>query len=321
MARPPRVEYAGAVYHVTARGHERGAIFRDDHDRERFLGELARRVEEERWAVHAYCLMTNHYHLLVETPEANLVAGMQRLNARYSQAFNFRHGRKGHLLEGRYKAAVVEKESYLLELCRYVVLNPVRAGMVRSAGEYRWSSYRATAGEMDPPSFLEVGWTIACFGDDRAEARKAYRLFVTEGKGAGEGPKPSADGLYVGSEAFVSRMERMADSTGRLGGERKKGRTIRRVDLEAVIAAVAEEYGTEMSTLIGAWQRGEARMVAVYLARALTGKTGQEIANAFGVSGARVSQLTGQAETSEDGELRKRIERLKERLCGTGAGV
>jgi REP element-mobilizing transposase RayT len=127
MARPLRLEYPGAVYHVMARGQERGAIYREDGDRERFLDELSRVVVEQRWVVHGYCLMTNHDHLLVETPEANLSTGMQLLNGRYSQAFNVQWSRKGHLFEDRYKAIVVEKESYLLELCRYVVLNPVRA--------------------------------------------------------------------------------------------------------------------------------------------------------------------------------------------------
>ena len=160
MARPLRLEYPGAVYHVMARGQERGAIYREEADRERFLAELSRVVDEQQWVVHGYCLMTNHYHLLVETPEANLSTGMQLLNGRYSQAFNVQWNRKGHLFEDRYKAIVVEKESYLLELCRYVVLNPVRARMVRSAREWRWSNYRATSGEAGTPEFLDVGWTL-----------------------------------------------------------------------------------------------------------------------------------------------------------------
>ena len=321
MARRPRIEYAGAVYHVTSRGHERGAIFRDDGDRERFLGELARRAEEERWVVHVYCLMTNHYHLLVETPETNLAAGMQRLNARYSQAFNFRHGRKGHLMEDRYKATVVEKEGYLLELCRYVVLNPVRAGIARSAREYAWSSYRATAGEAQAPAWLEVEWTLARFGNDRLRAREAYRRFVAEGKGSGEAESLALEGPFVGSDAFISRMAGLEDRASASAGGKGKSR-IPRVGLESVIAAVAEEYGMEPSDLTEAWQRGEARMVAVYLARKQTGMTGQQIAEAFGVSGARVSQLVGQveAEESEGGEMRTRIERLKERLLRAGGG-
>ena len=144
MAQPLRVEYEGAVYHVMARRQERGAIFRDDADRSRFLENLEGVVRDQRWVIHGYCLMTNHYHLLVETPLANLSVGMHLLNGRYSQAYNLGHARKGHLFEDRFKAIVVEKEAYLLELCRYVVLNPVRAGMVPSAGDTRWSNEELT---------------------------------------------------------------------------------------------------------------------------------------------------------------------------------
>ncbi len=140
MARPLRIEYPGAIYHITARGNARQAIYEDDTDKSAFLGTLQTVAERANWLCHAYCLMENHYHLLIETQDANLSEGMRALNGRYTQAFNRRHGRVGHLLQGRFKAILVERESYLLELCRYVVLNPVRAKMVRSTAHYRWSS-------------------------------------------------------------------------------------------------------------------------------------------------------------------------------------
>ena len=146
MARPLRVEFPGALYHLTARGNARGAIFLDDEDRQGFLSVLGSVIDRFGWICHAYCLMGNHYHLMVETPSANLSKGARQLNGVYTQRFNRRHRRVGHLLQGRYKAILVERDSYLLELCRYIVLNPVRAGTVRRAGDYRWSSYRATAG-------------------------------------------------------------------------------------------------------------------------------------------------------------------------------
>ena len=133
MARPLRLEYEGAVYHVTSRGNARQDIYLVDPDRELFLSVLGNTVERFSWLCHAYCQMSNHYHLLIETPEANLSRGMRHLNGVYTQAFNRRHMRSGHILQGRFKAIVVEKESHLLELARYVVLNPVRARMVRSA--------------------------------------------------------------------------------------------------------------------------------------------------------------------------------------------
>jgi putative transposase len=160
MARPLRLEYEGAVYHVTSRGNARQDIYLVDPDRELFLSVVGATVERFSWLCHAYCLMPNHYHLLIETPEANLSRGMRHLNGVYTQAFNRRHMRSGHVLQGRFKAIVVEKESHLLELARYVVLNPVRARMVRSAKDWPWSSYRATAGLAEVPHFLTVGCVL-----------------------------------------------------------------------------------------------------------------------------------------------------------------
>ena len=161
MARPLRIEYEGALYHVTSRGNAGQDIFLGDTNRARFLDVLAQVVERFQWVCHAYCLMTSHYHLLVETPDANLSRGMQYLNSVYTQAFNRHHGRAGHVLQGRFKSILVEKEGHLLELARYVVLNPVRAKMVRSARDWPWSSYRATAGMAEVPRFLTVSWILS----------------------------------------------------------------------------------------------------------------------------------------------------------------
>lgn len=133
MARPLRLEFPGAIYHVTSRGNARNAIFLDDEDRVLFLACLGAVVTRFGWWCHAYCLMDNHYHLLIETPEGDLSRGMRQLNGVYTQRFNRRHGRAGHVFQGRFKAIVVDRDSYLLELCRYVVLNPIRAGMVSQA--------------------------------------------------------------------------------------------------------------------------------------------------------------------------------------------
>ena len=143
MARPIRIEFEGALYHVTSRGDRCEAIYEDDADRERFLEVLGQVVEDFNWVVHAYCLMSNHYHLVIETPDANLAKGMRQLNGVYTQYSNRRHQRSGHLFQGRYKAILVDADSYLLELARYVVLNPVRARMVRKPGAWPWSSYLA----------------------------------------------------------------------------------------------------------------------------------------------------------------------------------
>ena len=184
MARPLRLEFPGAVYHLTARGNARQDVFLDDEDRARFLALLAREIGQQRWRCYAYCLMGNHYHLVIETPEPNLSTGMRRLNGAYTQAFNRGHGSVGHLFQGRYKSILVEREAYLMDLCRYVVLNPVRAGFATRVGDWRWSSYRATGLGATPPAWLDAAAVLARFGGDGATARAAYRRFVREGLGA-----------------------------------------------------------------------------------------------------------------------------------------
>ena len=208
MARPLRLEFRGALYHVTARGDAQEAIVRDDEDRTRCLEVLAHTVGRFHWRVHAYCLMDNHYHLLIETPEANLARGMRHFNGVYTQRFNRRHHRVGHVLQGRYKSILVQKDSYLLELARYVVLNPVRAHRVRRAQDWPWSSYRATAGLSDPPVWLTTAWVLAAFGPRQARARRRYRAFVAEGKNQPSPWKQLKNQIYLGSEAFVSNLQR-----------------------------------------------------------------------------------------------------------------
>ena len=204
MARPLRIEFPGALYHVTARGNGGGDIFLDNQDRLALFDILGEAVKRFGWVCHAYCLMGNHYHLLIETPEANLSAGMRHVNGVYTQRFNRTHGRFGHVFQGRFKAILVERDGYLLELCRYVVLNPVRAGLAASAREWRWSSYRATAGHKKGPRFLTTGWVLRQFGKGK-KREAAYRRFVA----AGQGAAPWEDlrqQIYLGGAAFVERM-------------------------------------------------------------------------------------------------------------------
>ena len=146
MARPLRIEYPGALYHVTSRGNAGNRIFKIDKDRKYFLDLLGFIIKRFHWLCHAWCLMDNHYHLVLETPEGNLSRGMRQLNGIYTQKYNWRYTKTGHVFQGRYKAIVVDKESYLLELCRYVVLNPLRAAIVKEPQDWKWSSYRSTAG-------------------------------------------------------------------------------------------------------------------------------------------------------------------------------
>jgi REP element-mobilizing transposase RayT len=180
MGYPRRIEFAGALHHVTSRGAARAAIYDDTLDREVFLDLFADAVERHEWRCHAYCLMTNHFHLLVETTAPTLAVGMQQLNSKYARAFNRRHGRPGHLFESRYRTIFVERESHLLEVARYVVLNPVRAGVCAEAGDWPWSSYRATAGAEEVPPFLTVDWLLGQLAPDPRRAKTRYRRLVAD---------------------------------------------------------------------------------------------------------------------------------------------
>jgi putative transposase len=178
MPRPLRIQFPGAVYHVMNRGDGRQAIFADATDARRFLGLLEEIAAPLDWRFHAYCLMTNHYHFVIHTPAANLSAGMQALSARYTQDFNRRHGRDGHLFRGRFHAILVERESYLVPLVRYVVLNPVLTGLVQDPAAWRWSSYRATAGTVPAPALLDLSWMIGPYGFALPEAQQAWRAHI-----------------------------------------------------------------------------------------------------------------------------------------------
>ena len=211
MARPIRIEYAGALYHVTSRGNRQEAIYEDDIDRQTFLSVLEQVCSTHNWIYHAYCLMTNHYHLLIETPDSNLSKGMRQLNGVYTQGFNRLHNRVGHVYQGRFKAILVEKEAYLLELSRYIVLNPVRANMVRAAKDWPWSSYRATVGQAEGVGYLQTEWLLAAFGKRKSSAIEKYKAFVAEGRGQ---PSPWTllkNQVYLGGDEFVEKMQALVD--------------------------------------------------------------------------------------------------------------
>ncbi len=207
MARPLRIEYPNAVYHVTSRGNARNKIFLGDQDRENFLSVLDAVVKRYNWLCHAYCLMDNHYHLMIETPDANLSRGMRQLNGVYTQKYNWWHSKTGHIFQGRYKSILIDKENYLLELCRYVVLNPVRATMVEKPEEWKWSSYGATAGLKTVPNYLTGDWILGLFSNNKAEAQKRYRKFVREGIHTGSPWDDLQGQILLGEEGFIEKYK------------------------------------------------------------------------------------------------------------------
>lgn len=180
MPRAPRPQIAGGLYHVGTRGVRRTRIFLNDGDYELF-GLLCDRVFRRfDWICHGYCLMPNHYHLLVETPTPSISAGMQRLNSTYAQWFNHLYGYTGHVFERRFFSRLVESTYDLLEVVRYVVLNPVRGGLCDEAAAWRWSSYRALAGESLAAPFLSKDWVLGHFGRDSERATEVFRAFIAE---------------------------------------------------------------------------------------------------------------------------------------------
>ncbi|HSP17301.1 MAG TPA: transposase [Thermoanaerobaculia bacterium] len=265
MARPLRLEYPGALFHVTARGNERRDTFRDDDDRRRFLDYLREAVERFRWIVTAYVLMPNHFHLVVELTETTLSSGMQWLNGAYSQAFNRRHDRVGHLFQGRFKAPLIEKEAYFLEVARYVVLNPVRAQMIARPEDYAWSSYRAVIGDTPAPDWLATDDLLAHFGDDRDVARARYRAFVNDGISLARNPWVELVGqIYLGSESWVERVRQKIELKPRSDAHPRVQRLIGRPAMTDIVAAVAEALRVAEDSIRRA-RGGAPRKIAAWL--------------------------------------------------------
>ncbi len=278
MARPLRIQFAGALYHVTSRGNRKESIFADDRDRSALLDILGDVVQRCGWMCHAYCLMGNHYHLLIETPRANLSAGMRQLNGVYTQRYNAVHDTVGHVFQGRFKAVLVEKERHLLELSRYIVLNPVRAGLAADPRQWHWSSYAPTAGLRKGMPWLTTDWLLTQFGVERHEARIAYRQFVREGLGVESPLEGLAGGFILGGEAFVSRCRAALDGDAPLDDVPRTQQYVGRPSLRALFAGIATDERA-------------ARNPAILKAFFDYGYTQKAIGDHFGLHYATVSRL------------------------------
>ncbi len=208
MARPLRIQYSGAFYHVTSRGNERKAIFQTDKDRERFLSYLQSAHERYGAIIHVYCLMDSHYHLLLETPRGNLSEILHHINGAYTTYFNVKRQRAGHLFQGRYRAILVEKDAYCQELSRYIHLNPLRAGMVKDLGRYPWSSYPYYIGLKKKPSWLETGDILGYFGGEGLRTQRRYCGYVKEAIGVKLKDPLAAvfASTFLGSQEFIKQV-------------------------------------------------------------------------------------------------------------------
>ncbi len=315
MPRPLRLEHPGAFWHVYNRGVERRDTYLSDEDRRDFLDLLATTQRLFRWRVHAFVLMTNHYHLLIETPEPTLARGMQKLDGDHAAEFNRRHGRVGHLWQGRYRSHLVEKESYLLELARYIVLNPVRARMVGSARDWPWSSYRATAGLCAQPPWLEPEMILDEFDPwDRAEARRLYRQFVADGAGLTRSPWEDLKAkLYLGSDAFIARIEELTAGRAKAKSEPAMQRNLRAVDVDVVRSVVEREMGRIVPRR---WSDDTARLTFATLGRSEAMATFREIGQYLRLSSEGARDVFRRARTREahDEAFRTSLARLRDQI-------
>lgn len=280
MSRPLRIEFAGALYHVTSRGDGQRDIYRDDQDRRKYLEVFSEVCQRFNWCIHAYCLMDNHYHLLIETPDGNLSQGMRQLNGVYTQHFNRHHNRVGHVFQGRYKAIIVQKDSYLLELSRYIILNPVRAKMVRAAKNWPWSSYRATCGMVDAPPWLDTVWLLSSFAKTKKTAIERYRHFVVQGKNQPSPWKSLKNQIFLGDDKFVEVLLRKINDNQQLSeipkGQRRK--------IPKPLEYYANKYKDRNQSVCAAYQSG--------------GYSMREVGAHFDLHSSSVSKIIKQADCS-----------------------
>jgi len=316
MARPLRLEFAGACWYVVGRSLPRRELFRDDVDRAEFLVSLGKVVAMLRWRVSGYVLLRNQYHLLLETPEPNLSRGMRQLNGVYTQYYNRRYDRSGAVLHGRYKSMLVEKDAHLRDLTRFVMWAPVRDGLSRLPTEWKWSSLKAVCGLSDGPDWLAADIVLSQFGKTRKRAREKMLRFVLEGRSSGYDPSKHVRGqLFLGSETFKEWAEER--SSGKAGRGRATSRQtgITRPSMRAILVATAEVYGMTEKDLRRS-RRGPARKAAAYLARREGALKLPVIGEALGIREFSASHLASEGEKLylTDLDFRRSIDLIRGKL-------
>ena len=312
MARPLRLEYEGAFYHVTARGNERRKIFFSKRDYDKFREYLAEGRDKYGFKLHAYVLMTNHYHLLIETPEKNLSKLMHHINSSYTTYINVKRKRSGHLFQGRYKAIVIDKDSYLLELSRYLHLNPVRVNMAEKPEDYIYSSYSSYITDRED-GLVSRSEILKMLSENQSEARQRYKTFVEDGiREQKQSPMTRVyAGMILGGEDFIrSTLKKIEEN--HLEKEDVSHRKALRTPLgvESVLSAVCRHYGISRQDMDKP-EYSEARKIFIYLAKKQTVATTREISSMLReksyAATAKMYQRTVK-ELAEDKDLRERVE-------------
>ena len=309
MARPLRIEYPGAFYHVTSRGNEQKDIFKSDFDREKFLSYLVSASERYGAEIHAYCLMTNHYHMMLETPLGNLSQIMKHINSSYTSYFNIKHKRVGHLLQGRYKAILVQADAYAAELSRYIHLNPVRAGMVKFPEDYRWTSYRFYI-EGGEPSWLTTGFILGYFGTEGPKSRRNYKSYVNE-KVAGGYFSPLMEvvaSTILGSEDFVREIQQ------KMLADRPPDRDLPALRELKERPRAEEIYEVTQKVFVNNMRL--ARLAGIYLCHRYSGAKLNEIGALFLLSDSGVTQTSRRFEVAMevDAQQAKKVGEIREIL-------
>jgi REP element-mobilizing transposase RayT len=333
MPRPPRIEAPDALYHVTARGVQKSAIVRDDHDRVRWFDYLKEAVSRHGLELYAFALMDNHFHLFLSTPRANLSEAMQYLNGSYAAYFNARHERKGHLFENRYRAILIESQGHYVEVSRYVHLNPVRAGLVKRPEDYAWSSYIGYHSGRMPLSWLNYGRVLAEFSTANPtkgvrplllekEARERYREFVAAGVGKKIAPPwaHAIGGWILGSPRFAAKTYALLAKGPK--GDRWDSRagSGKAVDatLDEIARAVCDHFNITMGELMTSGKnRALARAAFVFLARERAGFSLKSIGMFIGVASRGAVFAMGRRASAKAGEKKefyKMISQLEGRL-------
>jgi len=297
MSRPLRIEYADACYHVTARGNGGQALFTNIEDAQKFLELFSLELAQQGWLCHGYCLVENHFHLLIETPEPNLGRGMGRLNMRYSQWFGRCHDRQGHLFQGRYKAILFEKDRHLLELSRHVVSNPVRVQAVNSADLWRWSSYAAFANGLEVPDWLTVGDVLSYLDAPDEAAHLAWRDYVADGPNNASPWDNLRGGHYLGGEEFLHSLKDRIDGQS-LDQVPSAMAYPLRPTADQILSAVAQTVDRPVNSILNRQAEPEPFRAAIYLLRRAGNMPLRDVAALGNVSQGRVSQIQREIEDS-----------------------
>ena len=318
MARPLRVDYPGAYYHVINRGNNQENIFKNERDKEKFIEYLERACQRYSIIIHTFCLMRNHFHLLVETPEANLSAAMQWINVSYATYFNRKRQRNGHLFQGRFKAILIDADAYLKHLSRYIHLNPVRVKMVDTPAEYPWSSYPAFMGKQKILKSLQTDRLLSVFGNNKKTAVKNYKNFVEDVDidTINNPGKKITSGFILGDTDFVNWVK---DAFLHGMEDEKEIPQLRKlkpkISPDVIVQAVSKEFACSMEQIITKGRKNnKAREVAIYLARDLSGITGKDLGIYFGgVSGALITMMYNRIlkEKTSNRRLKNKIEAVR----------